>query len=817
MWFPAVVGIGGCVLLAAGAGAIAAEPRAYVVATPPTEESNSFYVSNRPPLLPSPFMKLPIGAIEPQGWLRHQLELEADGMTGHLPELSRWCNKEISAWMSPSGEGLFGWEELPYWLKGFGDLGYVLGDERIVNEAREWIDAILSSQEEDGWFAPRANKKGNDMWPNMIALNVLQSFHEYTGDERVLPLMREYFRWQLAVPEDQLLLGSWQKIRAGDNLESIHWLYNRTGDKWLLDLGDRLHRRTANWTEAFPTWHGVNICQSFRQPAVYYEQSRDPKHLQATEKRYEEVMKLYGQMPGGMFGADENARRGYRDPRQAAETCSIVEFMHSDQMLLKITGQVVYADRCEDVAFNSFPASQPPDQKGLHYLTAPNMPQLDRQNKSPGLQNAGCMLAYDPWSYRCCQHNVSHGWPYYAEHLWLATPGNGLAAVLYAACTVTAKVGGGNGVEVRIVEETDYPFGETVVLTLGAPNPVTFPLYVRIPGWCERANATVNAKRVEAKPDPGTYLVIEREWRDGDKVVLELPMELSVKVWEQNQDAVSVHRGPLAYSLKIGERWERYAGTDEWPAYEVFPTTPWNYGLVLDTDDPARSFDVVERKGALPLQPFTVDDAPVELVAKGKRIPNWQLVRGLCSTLQSSPAKSGEPVEQIRLIPMGCARLRISAFPVIGEGPDAHEWEAPPPTRHEASFEHDDINALSDGRLPENSNDHSIPRFTWWNHLGTEEWVTWRFDEPREVSECEVYWFDDTGVGRCRVPASWAVLWRDGEEWRPVEATSGYGCEPDKFNRVTFDPVTTTELKLVVQLQPDVSGGILEWRVGGGQ
>ncbi|MBM3477488.1 MAG: transcriptional initiation protein Tat, partial [Armatimonadetes bacterium] len=709
-------------------------------------------------------------------------------MTGHLTEISQWCDKTDNAWLAANGEGKWGWEELPYWLKGFGDLGYVLGDERIMDEALVWIDGILASQEADGWFGPRDNKRSHDLWPNMVALNCLQSYYEYTGDERVIELMTGYFRWQLAMPEEQMLPGSWQKIRAGDNLESVYWLYNRTGEPWLIDLAHKIHRRTADWTNGFPTWHGVNICQGFRSPAEYYVLSHDPQHLQGTENRYAEVMQLYGQAPGGMFGADENAREGYRDPRQAAETCSIVEFMHSDEMLLTMLGQALYADRCEDVAFNSFPPSQPPDQKGLHYLTAANQPQLDKENKAPGIQNGGNMFAYDPHSYRCCQHNVSHGWPYYAENLWLATPGNGLAAVLYAKCSVKAKMG--EGTEITVTEDTDYPFGETVKLTLSAPQQVSFPLYLRIPGWCKSAAAKVNGKAVDVKPKAGEYLVIEREWRDGDAVELTLPWEAAVKRWAENQGAVSVQFGPLTYSLKIGERWERYGGTDAWPAYEVLPTTPWNYGLLLP---PAGSLEWVRKPGPLPDQPFTVDAAPIEIRAKGKRIPNWQLEHGLCPVLQQSPIKSDEPVEDITLIPMGCARLRISAFPVIGEGPDAREWRAPPPPRHVAShcWGNDTEDACSDGRVPQNSNDQSIPRFTWWDHRGTEEWITWRFDAPRTVSECEVYWFDDTGVGACRVPESWALLYRDGEEWKPVKAAGEYGVAKDAFNKVTFDPVST--------------------------
>ena len=651
-----------CLLLLPAPPAGAARGGARVVDQLPPLGAEGLYPGNHPPLRSVPLVKLPLGDVRAGGWLLGQLERMRDGFSGHLTEISSWCKMDGNAWVGKGREN--GWEEVPYWLRGFIDLGYLLDDERIIGESRRWTDGVLSTQDSTGYFGPAANRTAPDIWPNMLMLSVLRSRYEVTGDKRILPFMLAYARWLMTVPLDRFLPGSWQKWRGGDNLDHIYWLYNHTGDPMLLDLARVNHERTADWTGGIPTWHGVNLCQGFREPAEYYQQTGDTRYLRATVRNYDSIMSAYGRVPGGMFGADENARPGYAGPRQAAETCSMVEFMHSDEMLVAITGDPVWADRCEDVAFNSLPASMTPDLEGLHYLTAPNMIQCDRADKSPMIENDGRMLYFDPWYHRCCQHNVAFGWPYFTEHLWMAAAGNGLAAVLYAPSKVTARAG--NGANVTITEETGYPFAGTIDITIAPERETAFPLSLRIPGWCAHARVLVNGADAGVAPGPGTWVILDRPWKRGDVVHLDLPQEIGVKVWKGNGNTVSVIRGPLTYALKIGERWERSGGTDAWPAFEVFPATAWNYGLRMDPANPGRSLEIVRKEGPLDSQPFAPGSAPLELRVSAARIPAWkQESNGLIGQIPGSPLRMDAPVETVTLIPMGCERLRVSVFPTL--------------------------------------------------------------------------------------------------------------------------------------------------------
>ncbi len=709
--------------------AACADESVNIVAQPATSSTNAFYVSPRAPLRPAPLIKLPVGTIRPDGWLRKQLELQAAGFHGHLGEISRFLVKEGNAWLDSSGAGDHGWEELPYWLKGYCNTAFVLRNETMLRESQIWIEAAIKSQKPDGWFGPDQERSGlatrlkgrDDLWPNMIMLFCLQDYHEFTGDQRVIELMTRYFRYLHQLPSDQLLLGYWPKMRGGDLLMSVYWLYNRTHDAWLLDLAQKVHQNTADWTSDVINWHNVNMSQAFGQPTTYFLQSGQPEHLRASYRNYDKIRQMYGQVPGGMFGGDENCRPGFTDPRQAVETCGMVEMMLSTETLTWITGDLLWADRCEDVAFNSLPAALTADLKALRYLTSPNMVLSDRQNKSPGLQNGGPMLHMNPHIHRCCQHNFGHGWPYFAEHLWFATPDNGLAAVFFSECQVSAQVG--SGTEVTVLQETHYPFAEEITFTIRTQEPVEFPLYLRVPGWCSDAELTIQDRPTEIDAKPHQFVRIERTWSDGDRVTWRLPMKTTVRRWTENQNSVSVDRGPLTYSLQIDEQYVRAGGTDEWPAWEIHPTTPWNYGLVLQ-DPPEQSFEVHQRSWPADNMPFTPQQTPILIKAQGRRIPQWTTDSlGLVGTLQPSPVRSTEPLESITLIPMGAARLRISSFPVIGDGPDVRDWPEPPQPAFEARASHcwtsDTVEAIADGMEPKNSADTTIPRFTWWDHRGT--------------------------------------------------------------------------------------------------
>ncbi|MCQ4209035.1 beta-L-arabinofuranosidase domain-containing protein [Streptomyces longispororuber] len=648
------------------------------------------------------FTRLPAGSITARGWLAGQLRLQLAGLCGRYEERSHFLAMETSGWAHPE---LGGWEELPYWLRGFVPLAVATRDSAALATSKRWIDAILATQEPDGFFGPRALRTslngGPDFWPFLPLLMALRTYEEYTHDERIVPFLTRFLRY-METQGKGAFDSSWVSVRWGDGIDTARWLYERTGDTFLTSLVEKMHRYGADWTGALPTPHNVNIAQGFREPAQYAQWAADGADglVRATYRTYDQVLAEYGQFAGGGIAGDENYRPGFGDPRQGFETCGIVEFMASHELLTRITGDPVWADRCEDLAFNMLPAALDPQGKGIHYVTSANGVDLDNARKTDGqFQNGFAMQSFQPGvdQYRCCPHNYGMGWPYFTEELWLATPDGGLAAALYAACEVRATVGA-DGVPVTVRQETDYPFDETITLTVQVDRPVDFPLRLRVPGWCDRPRLTVNGQQVKAGSGP-SFTTVRRTWRDGDRVTLRLPQRTTLRTWSANHDSVSVDHGPLTYSLKVAEKYVRTGGSDTFPEYDVHAASNWNYGLV-----PGSSPALRRSAGPLPDNPFTLDGTPVTLAAKARRIPEWIADdEHVVAPLQPSPARSRAAVETVTLVPMGAARLRITSFPTAA--PDGHPW-TPEPAYHRIQNKHsgkvlavDSMSTANDARV----------------------------------------------------------------------------------------------------------------------
>jgi len=789
------------------------------------------YIGNRAPLEPSPLLRLPPGSIQPQGWLYAMLENQRNGLNGNQEQISPFLQFSTSDWTTTNGSGTTqGWERVPYWLRGYIDMGYCLQDPAVISNATRWIKGVMLSQRTNGYFGPATDYSDGttalesdigpypDLWPAMPMLDAFRSYYDFTGDTNALNLMRNYCLWENSLPASDFGAGYWPMMRMGDNIDSIYWLYNRLGEPWLLSLATNMYVNMARWDmpNTLPNWHNVNIAECFRAPTVFWQQSGNPTQFQFAEANYQTVMNQYGQAPGGGFGGDEVCRSPYYGPQQGFETCGVVEFMRSFEILARITGNPAWAERCENLAANTFPAALRTNMLALHYLTAPNQPEQDAEPKAPDINNTG-----NPWfslspsepNYYCCEHNHGMGWPYFCEATWLATWDNGLCASLYAPTTVQARVGNGSAIGVN--EATDYPFSDTVQLSLTATNGVSFPLYLRVPQWCSNSWVQVNGQTVTTNCRPSSYLVIQRAWTNGDQVMLHLPRQLAIKTWATNNNCVSVNYGPLTFSLQIPENWQPYGNNAApWTEYAVYPGTNWNYGLVLNSTNLAASFTVVTNSGPMAADPFSLQTTPIQLLAQARQIPAWTLDNLYdAGTVWPSPVYSTQPVQTVTLVPMGAARLRISAFPTVTTNAAATQWGTPYQASASYVNSSDTVLAMNLGLNPSSSSEQ-MTRMTWWNHLGTAEWVQATLNGLCQVGQLSVYWYDDVPIGDgCNVPQSWYVQYLVGTNWATVTGAQGYGVVPNTFNTVYFNPVFTTAVRLCVQLQSGYSGGILALRI----
>jgi uncharacterized protein len=627
-------------------------------------------VTNRAPLAQNAFYLLPLGSVRPSGWLKRQMQIQANGLGGHLDETWAVVGGN-NGWLGGSGDS---WERGPYFLDGLVPLAYLLEDARLKAKAQKFIDWTLTHQAANGMIGPASN---DDWWPRMVMLKALAQYQEATGDPRVIPVMSRYFAYQFgALPGRPLR--DWGKFRWQDNALVAIWLYNRTGDPKLLDLVRLLHAQGHDWQGQFADFkftqpvtpemiklreaglgdlalstHGVNNGQALKAAPVWSLVTNSEIDRRGFQQMLTALDTYHG-LPNGMFSCDEHFAG--RNPSQGSELCTVVETMFSLEQSLAILGDGRIGDRTEKLAFNALPGTFTDDMWAHQYNQEPNQVEVSLHRKPWTTDGPESNLFGLEPNFGCCTANFSQGWPKFAASLWMYSNDDGLAAALYSPCEVRARV---RDTLVHISEETEYPFREDIRITVNPAVAVSFPLRLRIPAWADEPILLVNGQKVIAAPQDG-FAKIDRTWKKGDVVELRLPM--NPRVMRGYNDSVSIERGPVVFSFPIGESWVKLRDQGMTADWQVFPTSQWNYAFAV-SERKAQTISVHE--SSVGGSPFSLAEAPVRLRMKARKLPSWLAVDGVADPVPPSPVASNEAEETIALVPYGAAKLRITSFPEL--------------------------------------------------------------------------------------------------------------------------------------------------------
>ncbi len=655
------------------------------------EKGNINYRGNPEPLMRNAYIKLPLGSVKPEGWLKSQLEAQAKGLTGNIDDF--WPDLVNSAWRGGDGEA---WERGPYFLDGLVPLAYLLDDETLIRKVKNWIEPILSSSADSGWYGPAKNK---DRWPLAVANKVLMQYYEATNDARALEVLKNYFKYLRQTPPDWPDK-DWRGVRAMENAVTGYWLYRQTKEPWILEVIESIQKNSSDWTtyyEKFPwdsaasankkiplnwgpdglTAHVVNNAMAIKYPGLWYQQSKEARFKNAVFAGIRKYDLNHGQA-GGRFSGDEHLSG--KSPDRGTELCSVVEYMFSLEELYEIFGDNSLVDRLELLTFNALPGTMTADMWAHQYDQQSNQVIVNGDKRAWSTNgNYSNLYGLMP-NFACCLANMHQGWPKFTESLWMATNDNGLVAVVYSPSVVTARVA--KGQEITIHEDTNYPFDGSVTLRISTQKSVRFPLYLRVPGWADSASIGYKDKIISGKG--GSTVRIFARWDDDDRITINIPMNL--KVEKRYNKSLSVLRGPLYFSLRINKEYKNvkinydnfgYKGSVDW---EIYPTSSWNYGLMIDKKilsrglkidvNPVTKFPFADKGDMI----WSADsgkyvawenDAPLVITTRGMKIPGWILKENSADVPPVSLVKPEGTPEVIQLVPYGCAKLRITEFPVI--------------------------------------------------------------------------------------------------------------------------------------------------------
>jgi len=616
-------------------------------------------------LEPCSFERLPLGMVEPRGWLQRQLEIQADGLSGNIDET--WKDLSDNAWL---GGEFDGWERGPYYADGLVPLAYLLSDEDLVAKAEQWVDGFLDAQGEDGWFTPKqvwARADPDDPWSRYVICKVLRQYYEATGDRRAFDTIVSFAEYLLEHP-DNWKINDWAEMRWMDLALELHWLYEETDEDWVLDVVDLLIGRGFDWINHFSDFtfeekqlddpkmstHVVNNAMGIKAPGVHYRQRSESASKQAVYDGIRNLERFHGQVTG-LFTGDEHFSG--KNPSQGTELCAVVEYMYSLEYLISTLGDAALSDRLERITYNALPATFTPDMWAHQYDQQANQVLCNVAERSWTNGPDANIFGQGP-NFGCCHANFHQGWPKFVTSMWMRSADGGLAATAYGPSEVTVEIE--DGTNVTVVEETDYPFEDTVTFHIKADEPVSFPLHLRVPSWADDPLIKSPEDNIY-EPAAGEYHVVERNWQPGDEVVVSMSPKVTTE--RRYHGSVAVLRGPLVYSYPVEADTQLIDGAPPVADWEYYPAQPWNYGLDIDMEDPESSITV--KIGAVGDIPFSPADPPVELTVPGELVPDWRLEDNWAGEIPHSPTRTEGASTELTLVPYGATNLRVTEFPLL--------------------------------------------------------------------------------------------------------------------------------------------------------
>lgn len=690
-------------------------------------------------------------------------------------------------------------------------------DKQLAHYMDSVLDIVAAAQEPDGYLytARTMNPKHPHEWAGSKRWEKVEELsHEFynlghmvegaiahyqaTGSRKFLDIAIRYADCVCREIGD----GEGQVVRVpGHQIAemALAKLYLVTGDQKYLDQAkffldkrgytsrkdeySQAHKPVIEQDEA--VGHAVRAAYMYAGMADVAALTGDTSYVQAIDRIWDNIVskKLY--ITGGIGATNQGEAFGknYELPNMSAycETCAAIGNVYVNYRLFLLHGDAKYYDVLERTLYNGLISGVSLDGGGFFY---PNpLESMGQHQRQPWF---GCA---------CCPSNICRFIPSLPGYVY-AVKDNQVYVNLFMGNEAELKVG---GKKVILHQETRYPWDGHVTLTVDKNAAGMFAMKIRIPGWVRNQvvpsdlytysdgkrpgySVKVNGEAVTSALEQG-YFTIERKWKKGDRVELQLDMEVrTVKAngkVEADRGRMAVERGPIVYCA-------------EWP------DNSFNVLSLLMNQHP--QFEVVERPDLLyglnqiktPVQTLEYDEQG-RLVVKDQEltlIPYYAWAHrgpGNMAVWLPSEVRATRPVA----IPTLASKSQVSAS-------------------HPAKS----LTAITDGLVPADENDRTIPYYHWWPKEGTTEWIVYEFPEKTEVSSSTVYWYDDAPWGSCRLPRSWKVYYKnEAGEWTPVPEADAYPVSKGNANTVHFTPVSTPAVKLEVVLPEKYAAGMYEWEI----